>query len=130
MSMVTGKVNFSLDEETNLVVLSFNAPGKDAEEHDAMAMETKAWAESLLKRFPDRKFKVLVDLTNAGLPTTSASKIYIETLSDNHITKTAFFGVSSSIQSIITFIVNSAGRGEHSKFFIDKANALAWLNEE
>ena len=127
--MPTGKVHLVIDEATNIVTLSFSAPGETDVEHDAMALETRAFYEGLVARKPDGRFRVMVDLTNAGVPTKHATDIYIETLSDKRIERTSFFGLSSSIKSIISFIVNAAGRGDHVRFFIDKDQALAWLKE-
>ena len=128
--MPTGKIHLIVDEDTKQVVLSFSAPGLNDNEHNAMAEETKIFYEQLVERRPNDKFRVLVDLTNAGLPTKHATDMYVSTLSDKRIEKTAFFGLSSSIQSIISFIVNASGKGEAVRFFIDKNQALAWLKED
>ncbi|HEY4514899.1 MAG TPA: hypothetical protein VJJ22_01945 [Candidatus Paceibacterota bacterium] len=125
--MSTGKVLFSFDEKTSLVELSFSAPGENAMEHDAMAEELKQIYEDLISRYKDTQFKVFVDLTNAGLPTKHATEVYVKTLSDKRILKTAFFGISKSIESVINFIIESAGRGGETRFFINKEEALAWL---
>jgi len=126
----TGKVHLVYEETTNLVTLSFSAPGESPEEHDDMAAETREFYEDMIKRFPERKFRILVDLSGAGIPTKHATDMYIETLSDKRIERTAFYGMSHAIQSIINFIVNAAGRGENVKFFIDQNQALEWLRAD
>ena len=123
----TGKVIVTLDESTQLIVLSFSAPGKDDDEHEAMANETKRLYQDILRKHPEAKFKVLVNLTNTGIPSKRAIEIYINTLSEKHIEKTAFFGMTGAIQSIISFISEAAGRGQNTRFFIDEAQARGWL---
>lgn len=125
--MPTGKVRLVVNEETKLVELSFSAPGESVEEHDKMAEETREFYKNLLAINPDVKFKVLVDLSNAGIPTKHATDLYIATLSDKHIERTAIFGMSKAIQSVINFIVSAAGKGENVKFFIDREQALKYL---
>lgn len=127
MDKLTGKVNFVHDEASDLITLSFNAPGSSNEEHDQMANETQTFYDELKAKFPERKFKVLVNLLNAGTPTKHATDLYIKTLSDKQIEKTAFLGMSNAIQSIINFIVNAAGKGDNVKFFISEPQALEWL---
>lgn len=127
--MDTSKVKFNLDESTKLIELSFLAPGETDEEHNAMANEVEAYYQGMLKRYPEGSFKVLVDLSNAGLPTKEASGIYTKTLSDKHIEKAAIFGMGGAIKSVINFIVAAAGRDEHTRFFVDRAQALTWLLE-
>lgn len=127
--MVTDKVSVIYNTETRIVELSFTSPGESPEEHDAMAMETKRHFEDLASVHKEGKFKILVDLTNAGIPTKHATDIYISTLSDKLIEKTAIFGLSKTIESIINFIVGASGRGSETRFFLDKAAALEWLGQ-
>lgn len=116
-----------MDESTKLIELSFSAPGETDEEHNAMAREVEEYYNDMIKRFPDGHFKVIVDLSNAGLPTKEASNIYTKTLSDKRIEKAAIFGMGLAIKSVINFIVAAAGRDEHTRFFVDREQALAWL---
>lgn len=95
-----------------------------------MAQETEEFYKNLTERFPDKHFRVLVDLTNAGVPTKEASDIYIRTLSDKRIEKAAIFGMGGAIKSVINLIVMAAGRDEHTHFFVDSAQALAWLEKD
>ena len=92
-----------------------------------MAEESKEFYDNLITKNPNAKFKILVDLTNAGIPTKHATEVYVKTLSDKRIVKTAFLGMSQSIESIINFIVSAAGRGDHVRFFIDRQEALEYL---
>ncbi len=92
-----------------------------------MAREVEEYYNDMIKRFPDGHFKVIVDLSNAGLPTKEASNIYTKTLSDKRIEKAAIFGMGLAIKSVINFIVAAAGRDEHTRFFVDREQALAWL---
>jgi hypothetical protein len=126
----TGKVKFSLDESTRLVELSFLAPGENADEHNAMAREVDEYYQNMIERFPEGGFKVLVDLTNAGLPTKEASNIYIKTLSDKRIVKAAIFGMGLAIKSVINLIVAASGRDEHTRFFVDREKAVEWLLQD
>ena len=125
--MTTGKVNISIDPLTHLISLEFTSPGESDAEHLAMAGEVKRWYEDLASKYPDEKFRVMVDLTNAGVPTKEASQTYIETLSSKRIEKTAFYGVAGTIKAIINFIVSASGKGENVQFFIDKDKAIEWL---
>jgi hypothetical protein len=126
----TAKVKLSLDEYTMLIELSFLAAGETDEEHNAMAKEVEDYYQDMLSRFPEGRFKVLVDLSNAGLPTKDASNIYTKTLSDKRIEKAAIFGMGLAIKSVINFIVAAAGRDEHTRFFVDREQALAWLLQD
>lgn len=121
------KVHVTFDESKSLVELSFSAPGENDDEHNEMALAMKAHFDNLVTTHPDAKFKVLVDLTNAGIPTKHATDLYISTLSDKRVAKTAFFGVSKTIESIINFIVGASGRGLETRFFINKEEAYNWL---
>lgn len=122
----TGKVSVDLDSD-GIVRLTFKAPGETPEEHDRMAEETREAYEKLKSLHPDGQFRVLVDLTNAGIPTQHAREVYIKTLSDKRIKKTAFFGVGGAIKTIVSFIVSASGKGEEVKFFINQEEALSWL---
>ena len=95
-----------------------------------MAAEVDEYYKDLVKRFPSGRYKVIVDLSNAGLPTKEASDVYIKTLSDKHIEKAAIFGMGSAIKSVINFIVAAASRDEHTHFFVDREQALAWLLQD
>lgn len=125
--MDSDKVVFSLDETSKLINLSFKGPGQDDVEHEQMAGTVKNWYDKLVVTHPDTRFKVLVDLTNAGIPNKNATDIYTKTLSDGHIIRTAFYGVGPAIKSVINFIVSAAGKGDKVEFFIDRAKALEWL---
>ena len=125
--MDSDKVVLSLDESSKLINLSFKGPGQDDAEHEQMAATVKNWYEKLVAKYPDTRFKVLVDLTNAGIPNKSATDIYTKTLSDGHISRTAFYGVGPAIKSVINFIVSAAGKGDKVQFFIDPDKAKEWL---
>ncbi|HEY4483154.1 MAG TPA: hypothetical protein VI953_03215 [Candidatus Paceibacterota bacterium] len=123
----TGKVLFTIDPVQNLVTLAFKAPGVDDHEHLVMAKFVKSWYEDLKTKYPEQHFRVLVDLTNAGIPNKGATDIYTATLSDKQIERTAIFGVAGAVKSIINFIVSASGKGDRVQFFIDKDKALEWL---
>jgi hypothetical protein len=125
----TGKVRVSVENPDEIVVLSFTAPGTTDEEHTKMAEETRAAFEVLVKDFPNNASHVLVDLTHAGIPSSKAREIYIKTLSDRRIKKTAFYGAGTAIKTIVSFIVSASGRGEEVKFFVNDGDARAWLRE-
>ena len=125
----TGKVIFTIDPVQRLITLSFSAPGVDEREHLIMAKFVKHWYEDLKVKYPDARFRVLVDLTNAGIPSKGATDIYTSTLSDKQIERTAFYGVAGTIKSIINFIVSASGKGDRVQFFIDKNKALRWLEQ-
>ncbi len=122
----TGKVSVRIEED-QIVRLSFTGPGETDEEHLRMAKETKAAYRGVLAKFPDIDFRILVDLSNAGIPTKEAREIYVSILSDKRIKRTAFFGVGKAIKSIVSFIVSAAGKGDNVEFFIDEETALKWL---
>lgn len=123
----TGKVLFTIDPVERLVTLAFKAPGADDHEHVVMAQFVKKWYEDLKNKYPEAHFRVLVDLTNAGIPNKGATDIYTATLSDKQIERTAIYGVASTIKSIINFIVSASGKGDRVQFFIDKNKAIEWL---
>ena len=123
----TGKVLFTIDPVQHLVTLAFKAPGADDKEHLAMAKYVKQWYENLKTEYPDAHFKVLVDLSNAGIPNKGATDIYTATLSDKQIERTAIYGVAGTIKSIINFIVSASCKGDRVQFFIDKNKAMEWL---
>ena len=120
-----GEVSVHLEGE--IVYLSFKCIDISAEEHNRIAEEMAQKYAKIKKDNPDTKFKVLVDLMEAGVPTEKARELYIKTLSDNQVEKTAFYGVGGAIRGIISFIVSAAGKGEEVKFFINRDEALEWL---
>jgi hypothetical protein len=113
--------------DDDLVTLTFRSMDISATAHIELAQEVREVYYSLKDRFPNKNFKVLVDLTNAGVPPKKVSDSYIKTLSDRHIEKTAIYGMGSAIKSIVTLITSAAGKGDQLRFFIDKEEALAWL---
>src|SRR3989344_9289657 len=112
----TGKVLFTIDPVLHIVTLSFKAPGADDHEHLVMAKFVRSWYEDLKVKYPGAHFKVLVDLTNAGIPNRGATDIYTQTLSDKQIERTAIYGVAGTIKTIINFFVSASGRGGRGQF--------------
>lgn len=116
-------------EDSNLVVLRFLENGESDEEHTRMANDIHNAFERIKSEHQGTvSFNVLVDLSKAGLPSAGARTMYIKTLSDKAISKTAFFGAPSSIQAVVSFIVSAAGRGEEVRFFVNEKEAREWLS--
>src|SRR3989344_1998484 len=122
----TKKVRFELEEQS-IIFLHFLAPGSDDAEHARMAHDVATTFEQLKKEHENEKpYRVLVDLSHAGMPSSEARTIYIKTLSDHSILKTAFFGAPSAIQAVVSFIASASGRGDEVQFFVGEKEARDW----
>lgn len=125
------KGNIQVDVyDKGLVKLTILAPGDTDEEQEQMARDTKEIYGELQSKNPDVKYKVMVDLSKAGIPGSKSREIFIDTLSDRGIVKVAFFGAGTAVRSIVDFIISAAGKGEQVQFFLDEEAAKDWLMAE
>ena len=76
----------------------------------------------------DKKVNCIVDLTNAGRPSSKARKIYKELIEHEKLNKFALFGVDSFAKVLSSFVMG-VSRKENMRFFSDKEEALVWLKE-
>lgn len=116
-------------DETGFINLAFHTKDLLEEQHVELSAEVRGVYEIIKEKYPDQKFSILVDLTDAGRPSKRAAEMYIKTLSDSRIKKVAIYGMGSMIESIVRFIVAAAGKGEEVKFFLDKDEAMHWLRQ-
>ena len=117
-------------DETGLIYLTFHTKDISDHQHIELSAEVRGVYEIIKEKYPDQKFSVLVDLTDAGNPSKKAAEMYIKTLSDSRIKRVAIFGMSGVIEGIVHFIVAAAGKGDEVKFFIDKGESLRWLRQQ
>jgi hypothetical protein len=69
----------------------------------------------------------LVDFTSIGSFLPNTVKAGFEILSDVPYHKVAFFGASAALTEILNGIVLAIGRGDTTKTFATRNEALAWL---
>ncbi|MBU1167851.1 hypothetical protein KKC60_05630 [Patescibacteria group bacterium] len=88
-------------------------------------------ARAIMKRKPDQKFKVLVDVTFLGRKTKKVSKksqdIYKSLAKDQQVERVAFASLSYFLRVIITMILKASGKGGFMKGFDNRKEALIWL---
>ena len=122
------KINFEKIDE-DIYQLSFNSQDATEEEHDEMAAETKRLSNLIHQQFPGKALRVLIDLTNGGVPPERARKVYVQTLADKEFDRVAIYGIGSALTSVVDFIVSASGKGDKVHFFVDRDRAIAWLKE-
>jgi hypothetical protein len=86
--------------------------------------------ETILSLAENRNGKshVICDLTNAGIPTYEARKIYAGIANEKKIGKVAMIG-SNTISRIIAAFTLKIMRNTNTRFFKSKEAAIKWLKE-
>ena len=93
--------------------------------YDQLRQDLKPLIEKL--RVENLPIKGLVDFSNIGSFAPNTVKAGFEILSDIPYTKVAFVGANKALAEVLQGIVLAIGRGESTKIFDDKTEALEWL---
>jgi len=72
---------------------------------------------------------LLSDLTEAGIASSGARKIYASLMKNDKIKKQAFVGMKIVTRVIVSFIMNFSGV-KNARYFATEKEALTWLKED
>lgn len=75
----------------------------------------------------NKNTNILVNLTNAGQPSSKAIRIYLRVSEMAAIKKIAMFGISAVAKVLGSFMIRLSKK-KNFQFFKTKEEALAWLN--
>ena len=97
------------------------------EQTERMATEMRKVTEKL-QNIVDGKVNVLIDLNEAGTPSSGARKIGQEAFENEKVGKIALFGLHPVARVIASFVMGVT-RKKDIRFFKTKEKALTWLKE-
>jgi hypothetical protein len=117
-------------DERGIVVLRFLKYIFEPDLNTRRAELIEMDALSILRGNAQKKYHVLVDLSclkTTGYVSSKSRKIYARISSHVQIDKFAFVGGGIFIKTAAGFIIRASGKGERTKWFARKKQAIEWL---
>lgn len=117
-------------DKNGLLILHYLVAAKNNPENIRYTELIAEDFDLLIKKHPDRRFNVLVDITDlkktpyVGI---EAAKIYIRLAGHKQINKIAAASKNIVIKSVVQFIVKSINKENDFQWFDTKEKAINWL---
>jgi hypothetical protein len=117
--------NSVIPEADGLLVLAYHGPQSYK---SIFTMNSKADAVIVSLRKKHTSVRILLNLMQSDLTARSVRKISTQTLRSLDYDKMAVCGRDTFTKVLLSFIITATGKESKAKFFMNEADARAWVN--
>jgi len=114
------------------IMWEVGGPAKTEGEAFEYALSLKEYIEELLKKNPNKKHKLLINISpkvDSVFTTIKHRRVYFDIFSSSQLGKIAVIVNDTYIRMVVEYFTKQLGREGETQCFSDKDSALIWLKK-